>query len=164
MKMLEGYVKNRTKETALAAILIALFFVVRSFKIMLTPVFGVGLGATIIFAATSILSWPYTIVFSFASSYRSATIFTGLAYLAGTQVVFFLSKAVGMKRARYVPVVGDIIAIAVYGWLISVAGLQNMWIFLVGLGIVFIIDFVVVCLGGLLFWKLFTRFGIVEIE
>ncbi len=92
VKILKGYVENRTKEAALAAMFLALFLVNRYIRIeffLLSLNFAWAFGHT----AIIILSWPYSFLFSLGSTITSSTPLKSLiATLPACQVTFFSSK------------------------------------------------------------------------
>ena len=108
LKFLRGYIKNRTKEIVLATILLALFFMTRSFKIQLIPgIFLLDLSGVFIYTAAAVLSWYYTVVFSLATMYGGSNFVVGVAWFLGCQIVFFLSKYVRVKRIPFVMIFAE---------------------------------------------------------
>ncbi len=103
MKLLEGFVKNSTKEVVLTAVLCALFLVTRQFKVTIAS--GVHLRISIIFfyLAATIVSWKYSLVLPFVAFFTSTSVNPMKALVGitvGIQIVYFLSRRLhGWKKA-----------------------------------------------------------------
>lgn len=164
MKLLQGYVENRTKEAALAAIMLALFFVARTFKIQVSPAFGFDFAASVIFSAASVLSWPYTVLFSLSVLYRGTTPFTVLSFFAGTQATFFLRKVVKDEWAHHTVTFGTVVAAPGYGVILHLLGLMNIRTYFIVSGIPVLLAIAATYVGGGAIWLAFRRFGIVDME
>jgi len=161
MKVLQGYVENRTKEAALATMLLALVFVSRTFKLPVPGPFFIDFTAAIFYTAASVLSWPYTLIFSLANFYGISNVFGVLAYFIGSQVVFFLSKTLGEKWVPHVVGIGQLVSLPSYGLLMHVSGLLDFRIFILGCGIPALINTLTAYFGGLMFWRVFRGFKII---
>jgi len=166
MKVLQGYVENRTKEAALAAMLIALFFVTRTYKVQVVPGFaGIDFSGAVIFTAASMLSWPYIFIFTLANIYNVSNIFLLAFVFSGSQVVFFLSKSVGEKWAPHIPAFGQIGGLPLYLFLMHVTGLIDFRVYLAVCAVPLAIYISTNYVGGLLIWKVVKGFGIIgEVE
>jgi len=116
MKLLEGYVENRTLEAALAAMLGALCVVGRSIKV---PIYGVCMmdfGTTFWVVSILVLSYPYVWMFSILLSLTS-TIPTPamLVFLFALNTAYFIRRIAGLKSKWVIPLLpyavtlGDII-------------------------------------------------------
>lgn len=162
MKLLEGYVKNRTKEAALAAMLMALFFVGRTFKIQILPFFLLDISGIIVFTAASVFSWPYTIIFSLVTLYQGSTIFMFPAFIIGTQVTFILSRLVGKKWAAHTPVFGDLTCCISNGIILHVVGILDFRAFIMISWSVILLYLITTYAGGRLIWAALRRFEIVD--
>lgn len=162
MKLLKGYVKNRTKEAALAAVLLALFFVVRTYKMTIIPgVLILDFSAAVIYSAVSILSWPYTLVFSLSTLYGGSNVFACVAFIVGSQVVFFLSKLAKEEWVSHTPVFGQV-SILVYGLLLHFTGGMNLGVFFTLFALPLTVSLFTTYFGGLMFWKIIRRFGVID--
>jgi len=162
VKLLEGYMENRTKEAALAAIMLALFFVTRNFKIQITPIIGFGLSAIWINTAASIFSWPYTVVFSLSTLYGGSSILALPSWFVGTQITFFLSKLVRRKWAKYTPVFGEIAGTLTYVLILGYLGTINPIVFLATIAVGQVVACSVAFAGSLVIWKTIRMLGIIE--
>jgi len=107
MKILKGYVENRTREVALAAMLGALALVARKITIPIAP-FG-GIECSIIFWATIVLVLSYPYVWWVAAIIGLTSgfgILTVPGTLIGQTVFYFLVKFAGIKRGKYLSFFG----------------------------------------------------------
>ena len=155
--------KNKTKEAALAAVMLALFFVVRTFKIPVVPgVFLIDLSPTFVYTAAAILSWPYTLVFALSNLYLGSNIFPALAHIVGTQVVFFLSKTVPKKWIPHIIVTGPIVSIPTYGIILHVIGWMNFQVYLMACGIPAVLIIMTTYIGGLVMWRVLRSFDVID--
>lgn len=161
MKLLEGYVKNRTKEASIAAVYMALFFVFRTFNVPI-PFFHWSLALTPVFAAASFLSWPYTIVFSLATNYGASTPFACIAIFIGSQFIFFTSKLVGKNRAQHITLVGHATSYLAYGLILQYLGMADARIWLVMYAVPESIEWVSGYIGTQITWKYLREFGLVD--
>ena len=159
-KILRGYVENRTKETALAAMMLALFFVSRTFTIPLGLV-TIDFSGAIIMSAASALSWPFTIVFSLATFYLGSNVFGTMAFLVGTQIAFFTAKSVRRSLVPHTPGVGTLAGMLTYGLLLHSSGIMSFSVYVIALSIPIVFACVSTYLGGLLFWRAFKYIGFV---
>lgn len=163
MKVLQGYVENRTKEAALAAILLALYFVTKNTKIQVTPILGLDFSGAIILTSASILSWPYTILFSLLPLYLgSSPIFNIISFFVGTQTVFFLSKMVKKEWSQYTPILGQVTGFPTFGLLLHTTGMMDFRVFMVVQAIPILICCLTTFFGGLVIWKSLGRFNIFD--
>ena len=162
MKLLQGYVENRTKEAALAAIMLALFFVTRTYKITINPAFSIDFAGAVIYSAASVLSYPYTILFSLSTLYLGSNMVVTLAFFLGSQAVFFLSRVVGEKWVPHTVGVGQLVSLPSYGLLLHFLGLMDFRVYIIGCGIPALICAITAYIGGLLFWKTFRGLGVIE--
>lgn len=162
-KILQGRVENRTKEVALAAMMLALFFLVRSFKIPLTPVLGVDFSGAVILTAPLIFSWPYTLVFPLASLYNSAHPLCIVGWLVGTQTVFFLSRT---KRKKWIPhgplLLGAVVAPLGTGVAMHATGVMNFYVYLTVIAIPVVLYLIATYVGGIVIWTVLRRLKVVE--
>jgi len=162
MKLLEGYVENRTQEAALAAMMLALFFVTRTFKIQISPAFGFDFVPAVIFSASTILSWPYTVLFSLSVLYKGTTPLTVLSFFIGTQVAFFLRKAFKDEWAHHAVTIAGIISAPSYGVILHLAGMMDIRAFFAVATVSILISNIATAVGGKIFWVAFRRFNIVD--
>ena len=154
--------ENRTKEAALAAMMLALFFVTRTYKIQLIPgAFLIDFSGAVIYSAASLLSWPYIFVFAFSTFYLGSNLFSGVAMFFGCQAVFFISKSVSEIRRQYTVVSGQIVGYPVYGLLMHFTGLIDFKTFLVVGAVPILVNSITTTVGGLLIWGVLRRFEIV---
>jgi len=163
VKLLEGYVENRTKEAALAGIMGTLFIIGRNFAIPIIPgVWNFTFSPITVYAAVAILSYPYTYLFPLLHLYRGSKPIGCIAYWVGTQTVFFLSKAVGKKRTPHILFMGDVTGYLAYGVLLDVTGVMDFWSFMIWLGPVFLLTLISIYFGGWIYWKAFKRAGLID--
>jgi len=104
VKLLEGYVKNRTKEAALAAVLFALAIVARYLVIPLfiPPIHGLSCSVIFYTISVLVLSYPYILILSFLLSMTSNSSFLVFpVFVVSFTIFFFLSKLMGLKRVKY---------------------------------------------------------------
>ncbi len=161
-KYLQGYVENRTKEAALAAIMMALFFVARTYKIQVLPFFLLDLTGSFIFTSASLFSWPYTLIFSGITFYQASNPIAVVAYLVGTQTIFSLTKIFDPKWSKYLPFTGEVTGWLAYGVLLKYAGTMAFRPYLVLTAFPQLICTVTTYAGGLLIWRWLRRFGFFE--
>lgn len=163
MKLLEGYVKNRTKEASLAAMMIALYFVTKPYKLQVVPgVMALDLSGTIILTSASIFSWPYTLVFSFMHLYMGSSPFAVISWLVATNTVFFLSKMVKKEWRQYTPIFGQITGFPAMGLVLHLAGVMNFRVYAVTMPLPILVASLGTFIGGLFVWKLLRRFNILD--
>lgn len=117
MKLLEGYVENRTKEAALAAILAALTVVGRSISIpiFIPPLHGLDVAIAFWSLAVIVLSYPYVFLIAFMMTLTSSLaliIFPG--YVISLSILYFINRAIGFKRAKYFSFFASIINMIVW--------------------------------------------------
>lgn len=153
--------KNRTKEAALAAMMVTLFFVSRTFSI---PVGGflLDFSGAIIFTAASVLSWPYTLIFSLSTIYRGSNIFGVIFWFTGTQSVFLLTKLLNKKWSPHIPVFGQPGGVFFYAYAMQIAGFMDALVFFASYGIPLLISCVTTYFGGLLIWGVLRRFEVID--
>ena len=151
-KILQGHIENRTKEVALVAVMLALFFIARNLKIQVTPHVGFSFAPIIIQVTAAIVSWPYTILLSFAPLYRGSSPLAVIGWFAGTQATFFLTKLV-RKRSPLIPVIGDLVVWVVYGMVFQIVGLMGLGVFLTSSIVPQILCTVSILVGAPLVWK-----------
>jgi len=102
MKIFKGYVGSRTKEAALAAVLGAMFFVLRTIKIPLFPPLVMLEFAQITYSvAILVLSYPYVLVFVLFLAMTSTAPITIIAGFLGLSTSYFIAKAIGIKWAKH---------------------------------------------------------------
>jgi len=162
MKLLEGHVKNRTKEAALAAMFIALFFVTRTFKIQVLPFYLLDLGGIFLFTPVLILSWQYTILLSLAGLYGGSTIVSVSAWLTGTQVIFFLSKLVGKKYAVLTIIPGELVAWLTYGLALQAIGMMNLKFYIITTALPELAVLIVTTTGVWFTLNILRRFEVID--
>ena len=134
MKLLEGYMENRTKEMALAAILLALTYIGRFIVIPLfiPPIHG--LECTVIFWTTGILllSYPYVWLFVFMMSITSSIGLVAMPMFAVYYNLFFiLSRIMGLKRARYACLVGQMSTGVIGAFMFDIMGFASWRIIII---------------------------------
>ncbi len=124
MRLLEGYVKGRTKEVSLAAMLGALILIGRyiTLPIFIPPLHGLEPSVVFYSSAILVLSYPYVWLLSFTMALTSNLPLPAFpTWLIGFHIFYFLSRLMGLRRARYFsffcsPIVGIILLIE-FGWL-----------------------------------------------
>lgn len=98
MKLLEGYVKNRTREAALAAVFGALFLIVRTIRVpILPPLIIVDFSICFWSSAVLFLSYFYLWVFALLMSITSTLPPSIIGTLVGMHIIYFLNKLIGRK-------------------------------------------------------------------
>ena len=166
-RLFSGRIKNKTKEVALAAIFMALFFVTRNFKIQVTPVFAVTLSSIWVNTAASLFSWGWTVAFPLATIYGGSTIYAFLSWFVGTQVVFFLSKIVTtISPNRTMPyvcavLIGELAGWIAYGAILGIVGLSDLRGYFISTAVGEVLYVVSAFVGSLAIWKIVRRLGIV---
>ncbi len=101
MKILKGYVENRTKEAALATIMAALVVVFRQFQIPLVPGVVISFMGLFLYLPSVILSWPYTWLIPVVASVTAPRpLFSFIAVSIGCQAAYFSSRLLP-KRSFY---------------------------------------------------------------
>lgn len=99
MKLLEGYVKNRTKEIALTAIFTSLYVATRQFTIVIFPTVFIRPCGFFAYMPVTFLPWTYTwvvpVIVAFTSEEPVGSFF---ALLAGVQVAYFSSRLLGKHK------------------------------------------------------------------
>jgi len=104
MKLLEGYVENRTKEIALAAIFAALFFVTRQIKIDIFPTVSIRICAIFAYVPVMFLSWQYTWIVPIIAAFTSPEpVGSTIGLSAAIQVSYFSSRL--LKKYRTISVI-----------------------------------------------------------
>lgn len=162
-RLLSGRIENKTKEAALAATLLTLFFLVRSFKIPLVPgVFLLDFSGAVIYTAALIFSWPYTLIFSLSNVYLGSNLFGILGWFVGTQTVFFLSKIVNRKLVPHIMVSGAVAGPISYGLVMHAAGMMDFRVYLATCTIPALLHALATYVGGMVLWAALRRFEIVE--
>ena len=163
MKLLEGYVKNKTKEAALAALLMTLTIVSRNYRIVVVPgLFSFDISNAFHFAAASMLAWGYTVVLSLGTLYFATNLISPVAFFVAAQVIFFLSKIVGRKRAQYTGIFGEIFGFLAYGVMLHAAGMMDFRFFILTLTVPDLFYVPAAILGPIVIWRISRRLGIVE--
>lgn len=159
--ILSGYIKNRTKEATLAALMLALFFVARNFSVQVHPLLRIDFTAPILFTAAAIFSWPYTIVFAVSTLYLG-TGFSVVAWLFGNQTMYFLSRLVGKKYAVHMLIPADVASWLGYGLALWATSVMNPSQYISISIIPEIICAIMTYTSGLLIWGIFRKLGIIE--
>jgi len=163
-QILRGRIEKGSQEVALAAIMLALFFVFRTCRVVVIPgVLMVDLSAIPIYTAATFLSWYYTPLFAVSTLYGGSNPLPVFTWFFGMQVVFFTSKIVPEKWVPYLPALGNISSAPVYAVLLHVSGLMPLSIYLVtGFPVALTFYSATAFLGGLAIWKTLRRLGVLE--
>lgn len=159
--LLSGYIPNRTKEAVLASIMLALFFVARTYKIQVIPgLFLFDFSFIFMYTSASLFSWPYTLLFSMSSVYlASIPLLGGFCNFLGIQAVYFISRKVGLS---YGLVLGHLTGLSSYGVALHLLGLMDFRVYLLACGVPALICVLSTYVGGRVIWSVLRRLGAVE--
>jgi len=95
VKLLEGYVENRTKEAALAAVLAALLVVFRPIQILVVPGVVISFLGLFLYLPSILFSWSYTWLIPVVAAVTAPRpVFSFIAVSIGCQVAYFSSRLV----------------------------------------------------------------------
>jgi len=162
LNILKGRIENKTKEAALAAMFIALFIVTKTFRIQVTSVFALDFAGAILYTASTVVSWPYTLVFTLATLYQGSTIFAILAWFPGLQAAFFISKIVDRKWVKHIPVLGLLVSLPFAAATLHFGGIMDFRVWIAVCSVPSLFTCITVYIGGRLIWRVLEIFQVIE--
>lgn len=93
MKILQGYVGNRTKEITLAAVFAAFYVITRQIKIDVFPTVSIRICGVFAYIPAMFLPWMFTWIVPFIVSFTSVEpVGSFFALSVGVQVAYFSSR------------------------------------------------------------------------
>jgi len=124
VKLLEGYVKNRTLEFTLAAMFGALVLISRqiALPIFIPPLKGLDPSGIFYSSMLLVLSYPYIWLFSGILAFTSVMPLPAFpCWAIGFHIFYFLSRLIGLRWARYFSFfsspINGIVTLIIFGWL-----------------------------------------------